>query len=240
MADTTVLVGGDGEGLDISGQANRAEFNSSVDELDSTAFSDLCHRRVGGIVTSSFALTVLDEASTTDPWTTLKDLQGAAEAYYAWIESNASMAEGDYGVMLRALQSNFTRGGSIGALRAHEVSGNGDGQLIVCQVMQQDESLASSGNSTGFQFGALATGEVMWAQQYILSGTGTISGKLVSDDNSGFTSATDRLTFTATLAAPDAEEQTLSTATTDDWWRYEYTIATGPFTVVVLMGKALV
>jgi len=241
LIDSTVLVGGTGEALDVSGSANSALFDGSVEELDSSAFSDLARRRVGGLATATFAMTVMDEASTAEPWTTLSDLFAVNPAYFAWIESNASMAEEDFGVMLKALESSFSRGGEVGAMRQMQIGGSGDGQLIVAQVLQQDESLSSSGNSTGFQFGALAAGETLWATQFVLSATaGTLDGIIVSDSQADFAASKEtQITFTQ-QSTVDAEQGSVAGAVTDDWWRYEYTIATGPFTVVVLMGKALV
>lgn len=235
MIDTTVLIGGSGEALDISGQANACEFSGSADEVDVTAFSDLAHRRIGALEDASFSLSVLDE-NAADPWTTLTDLFAAQNALWAWIESNSAMAEADRGIMLRALESQFQRGGALGSARQMEASGVGDSPIIMAQVLQQDESLASTGNSTGFQFGDLLTGETLYCVHWVLSVTGTITGTIESDDNSGFTTATTRASFTAATTV-DAELQTVAGPVTDDWWRYEYTIVTGPAVVVAMIGK---
>ena len=58
-----------------------------------------------------------------------------------------------------------------------------------------------------------------------------------SDDNSGFTSATNRITFTQATGVT-SELLSVAGAITDDYWRLSYTIVGGSFTFAVALGIA--
>jgi hypothetical protein len=236
LFDNYVVGGNASVCLDLSGNANSLAFDAPVEVLDVTTFANLVRKREAGLGDSNFSIrSQMDEAE--EPRATLEALHGDSDAYYGWIESNASMAEGDYGLFVQALASTLERTGELGQIHHINISGNGNGHLVVGRVLQQDESLTVTGASTGFQFGALAAGETMRATMFVLGATaGTLDMLVESDDNSGFTSATTRMTFSQ-FSAIGAEQQSVAGAVTDDYWRVSYTIATGPFTAVVIMGK---
>ena len=236
MIDTTLLAGNASEAIDLSGYANSLEFSESAEEVDATTIEDTVRRRIASLKDAAFNFKCADDDSG-QPWDTLQDLFGAADCQFAWISSNASMAEGDIGVMVQALESSYERGGDVGSLKEISVSGNGDGPMIWSKVLQQDESLASTGQSTGFQYGSVAAGETMYAKCFCLSlGGGSIQVDIESDDNSGFTSATQRISL-ASQSSVSTVTGSVAGAITDDWWRANYTIVTGPAVVVVMIGK---
>ena len=237
MIDTTLLAGNASESVDLSGHANSMSFTKNVEESDVTTFSDLARRRIGSLTDSQFSFTCLENNATEDPWKTLADIFATEACYYGWIESNASMAEADRGVFIKGLQSVYEKGGELGSVLTLNVSGNGDGPMIFGQVLQQDESLGSSSNSTGFQFGALAAGETLHCVQWVLSvDNGSIVGVIESDDAADFVGATTEATFTS-ATGKTTEEKTISGAVTNTYWRYKYTIVTGPAVVVCMIGK---
>ena len=236
--DLTILAGNGSECIDLSGFSNASSFDGSIEKKDCTTFADLARRWLGGAKDFAFNIdTFHDDGG--QPWDTLNDIFGSAAAYFAWLESNAAMAEADFCAFGRALESNYAGpgGGAHGELQMVNVSGGGDGALVYGQVLQQDESLTVTGNSTGFQFGALATGETLSCVQFVLSVTaGSIVGTIESDDAADFVGATTEATF-ASATGPIVTEQTVVGPATNTWWRYEYTITTGPAVVVTLIGK---
>lgn len=236
LIDNTIVAGNATQCLDLSGNSNSLSFTDPIEEVDTTSFADLVRRREGTVHDSDFSISIQgDEAA--EPRATVEALQGDADSFFAWVESNASMAEGDYGLFVQALQTQLERTGEHGAIHMLNISGNGNGHLVIGRVLQEDSALASSGQSTGIQFGSLSAGETMYASMFVLNATaGTLDMVVESDDNSGFTSATTRMTF-AQASAIGAFQQSVAGAVTDDWWRVDYTIATGPFTVLVIMGK---
>jgi len=236
MIDTTLLAGSATEAIDLSGYANSLLFSETAEEIEAACIGDLARRRIAALKDATFSFTCADDDSG-DPWDTLQDLFAADGAHFGWVQSNSAMAEGDRGVMVEALETSYARGGDVGALRTIQIAGNGNGPMIYARVLQQDESLTVSGNSTGINFGALSTGETLYCKQWVLSVTaGSIVGTIESDSSGGFSSPTTQATFTS-ASGTTTEEQTVVGPQTDTWWRYEYTITTGPAVVLVMIGK---
>ena len=84
----------------------------------------------------------------------------------------------------------------------------------------------------------------MFAALHVLSASGTsptLDVVLQSDDNSGFSSAVSRITFTQATGIT-SQWSTLAGAQTDDYWRASYTIggsATPTFTFALVIGIAV-
>ena len=98
----------------------------------------------------------------------------------------------------------------------------------------------ASGTGTAVAFTAPTATQSLYASFHVLSvtGTGTLTLKVQTDDNGSFTSATDRITFTAATTGNTAQWSSVAGAITDDWWRITYTISgTGPaFAFAVTAG----
>lgn len=98
----------------------------------------------------------------------------------------------------------------------------------------------ATGNGTATLVKAVAAGQKVYglAQVFTVTGaTPSMTLKIQSDDNIGFTTPTDRLTFTAFTTA-GFEMQSLAGAITDTYWRAVWTISgTSPnFTFGVCLG----
>ena len=91
-----------------------------------------------------------------------------------------------------------------------------------------DGSITATGNSTGANLGAVGATEKCYVAIHCTSVSGTstptITFKLQSDDNSSFTSPTDRITFTG-ITAIGADFQSVAGAITDTHWRLNYTVS---------------
>jgi hypothetical protein len=89
----------------------------------------------------------------------------------------------------------------------------------------------TSGTGTGLQLGAVAAGKRLYAAVHVLSvaGTGTpsITLRVESDDNSGFTSASTALTFAAATAPGGQIIRSDGTAITDSYYRIGWTVTGG-------------
>ncbi len=235
MIDTTLLAGNASEAIDLSGNANALAFTATIDEVDTTTISDLVKRRIGSVTDASFSCSVFDDDSG-QPWDTLEDIFNTA-CQFGWVESNASMAEADFGVMLQALEASFEMGGAHGEARMVNISGAGDGPMIFGQVLQQDESLTTTGSSVGFQFGTVTTGETLVGNLWVLSVTAGTIDCVVESDSAGFAGANTRGTFAQASGTTSERIEMAGDASGDDYFRLTSTIATGPATVVCMIGK---
>lgn len=84
-----------------------------------------------------------------------------------------------------------------------------------------------------------AAGRSLFAVLHVTATTGTnLAVKVQSDDNSGFTSPTDRITFSTVSAAGWQYSSVAGALTTETWWRVTATIGTGAFTFACYFGIA--
>lgn len=236
VKDKTVLAGNGSLALDLSGFGNDLKFDDPFDEKGTTSWSDTVHRRIAILGDASFSMAVQLETAS-DPRATLQGILGDAAGILTYIDSNASMAEGDRCYSVKALASELGIPIEHGEITEATLTGKGDGPVVDGQVLQEDGSLTVTGTSVGIQLGSVAAGESAYADMHVLTATaGTLDMIVESDDNSGFTSATTRLTFAQVATTPSSFRQTVAGAITDDWWRASYTIATGPYVAVVTLG----
>lgn len=86
----------------------------------------------------------------------------------------------------------------------------------------------ATGDGTAVQQGAVAANKRVYGNLHVLSVAGTstptITVKVQSDDNSGFTTPTDRLSFAAKTAPGGEALRSDGTAITDTYWRATWTI----------------
>jgi len=115
--------------------------------------------------------------------------------------------------------------GSVGDIHEFEVSAsNASGRLVRGKVALPSGSVSgASGNGTGYQLGALSATQKLYAALHVfdVSSGGSVVFKVQSDDNAGFTTPTDRITFVAATGAT-WENGNVAGAITDDYWRVTY------------------
>lgn len=137
------------------------------------------------------------------------------------------------------LNSRTVLDGAVGDLATHSVTFAGN-QPMVRGVLDTVSTITTSSNSTGTLIGAVSASQRVWAACHFLTAAGTtpsITVKIQSDDNSGFTSATDRITFTA-QTAKGAQFSSAVGAITDTYWRALWTVSgtTPSFQTRVVIG----
>lgn len=218
-------------GLDLSCFTNQVNVNVDVAEVDVTTFcSGGWTVPIGGLKSS-----VLSFSGPTDMATATAANKSAVDEYL-----NVQLG-GDWPVTVvpagssagavayftnSCLYSRTILSGAVGDMAMHSVEYHGKNP-VVRGVVETAQTITATGNSTGQQLGAVASGQRIWAAVHFLTADGTtpsITVKIQSDDNSGFTSPTDRITFTA-ATAKGAEFASAMGPFTDDYWRAEWTVS---------------
>lgn len=131
----------------------------------------------------------------------------------------------------------FTRGvngqynpltGDIGELVGFDVDLNAANTLLVRGQVGALGTKTVTGTGAGVQLGAVSALQKIYAALHVkdtIAGTTpTLDVTIESDDNSGFTTPTTRLTFTQVTTVIGAQWQELAGAITDDWWRVKWTL----------------
>lgn len=218
------------DGLDASCFANMVSVNVEVAELDKTTFCSGGWREViGGIKSVAFELegpqdlATAAASATSGPDQELGLLVGNAYTA-AFVPAGSSSGAVAYFTSAR-LMSYSPWGDAVGDLATWKTSWMGT-ERMVRGVCAHAATLTATGQSAAHQIGAVSASQRMYAAFVVQTAGGTtpsITVKLQSDDNAGFTSATDRITFTA-ATAKGGQFSSVAGAVTDDYWRLQWTI----------------
>mgnify|MGYP000879394114 CR=1 FL=1 len=150
----------------------------------------------------------------------------------------AYLADGAYASMMPV-------GGAVGDPGRYNFSAVpatlADGHKLVRGLLEANRTVTSSSNTTGSNtLGAVSASQRLSASLHVftLSGTSpTLTVKVQSDDNSGFTTPTDRITFSAATTR-SGQFSYINGAVTDTYWRVSWAIG-GTGTPTVAFAVAL-
>lgn len=223
LTDAKVLLGS----YDQSGQHNALAFAFGAELRDATAFGAANRKYTPGLRTFSYTHEGLWIAGSGSIDEELFNNLGTADRILTAVPAGAT--EGNTAFFARVVAGDYSMGDRIGEVLPFSGGGQssrGHG-LIRGTLMSWRASEASTGNGTGRQLGAIATGQTIYAALHVLGvfdGADTLDVTVESDDNAGFTSAVTRLTFTQ-ASAIGSEWKSLAGPITDDYWRVVWTIA---------------
>lgn len=230
LTDTSIYAGA----LDASCFGNTVELTMDGETVDATTFCSGGWRvMIPGLETWSASFGgPQDLAATTAANTNTPDevYQLTVGSSYPLMFVPAGAAEGSvaYGSNGQ-LNMYVPLTGSIGDLAEHNTQWGpaATNQPLVRGVFATKQTVTATGNGTGHQVGAVSASQRVYAGVHFLTAGGTtpsITVILESDDNSGFTSATTRATFTAATAR-GAQWTSVAGAITDDYWRLRWTVS---------------
>jgi hypothetical protein len=132
-----------------------------------------------------------------------------------------------------------SRGGQVGELHMCNFTLK-NGPIGRGIILDFQTAFAASADSTGVQHGAVAAGLRVRAviAATAIAGSPELDVIIESDDNSGFTTATTRLTFGQITTANVSEYlETSGAAITDDYWRVSATFGgTGSINFIVSLA----
>lgn len=229
-------------GADLSGHSNKVEITAEVEDKDTTNYRSGGWKEVlGGLASSEIAgegqweagdPSKVDDAS----WAALGGL-----GPYTVCPNDSAVAALAY--LTRGMRAEFTFGESVGEVAPWSGMVKSSWPVARGQIGHPPGTArTASGTGTALELGALAAGQRLYAALHVLSVAGTdaptITGRIESDADAGFTSPTTRLTFAAVTAAGGQILRTNGTAITDTHYRVAWEISgTAPsFLFAVSLG----
>ena len=212
------------DGYDLSSNINAVTLDITADEVEVTTLqSGGFKERLGGLKDSTISMDGFFESGANKPDALLGASVG--NEIIATIVPDAGV--GNIAYFLKSKLFSYNIFGAVGEVAPFNISKSQSSDIVVRGTIAIDGSITASGNTSGAQLGAVSSTQSVYAvvHCYGVSGTSTptITFKLQSDDNSGFTSPTDRATFTD-ITAIASEIKKVSGAITDDYWRLNYTV----------------
>tara|TARA_R100000742_G_C4277472_1_gene99384 strand:+ start:218 stop:943 length:726 start_codon:yes stop_codon:yes gene_type:complete len=212
-------------GYDLSSHITSVNLDISAEELDATTINSSGFKsKLGGLKDSTLQMDGFYEAGANKP----DALLGASVGSELIVSTVPDAGVGNTAYFMKSKLFNYQMFGTVGEVAPFSITKSQSSDIVVQGKVEIDSALTATGNSTGVQLGAVGAAERVYVaiHCYGVSGTSspTVTFKLQSDDNSSFTSPTDRITFTA-ITAIGADFQSLAGAVTDTYWRLNYTIS---------------
>lgn len=235
-------------GRRISKDANKVTLSPARTSVDISACEDVANRYAKGPRSSEISVSGVGTQSELALLTRL-----ASEAFPEVEEPflifhDASAVIGGIASFVQAQVQGVTVGGERAGSQGFDAKVAGNGRpYLYASILQNNVGGAAIGTngaaSSGVNLGALTAGKVAaFCVQVVdppgITGTGTptITLRIESDDNSGFTSAVTRATFTArtTAGGQILEIDGDTTPISDTYWRLAWTVSgtTPGFTVM--------
>jgi hypothetical protein len=221
--------------LDITAAQSAVAVAAGAEAQDDTVFGDDTRSNKGGLKTVELSGEGFYNANTSLDNKFFVNTGGAGVPVTIVPEA---IAVGGVSYFINASNSQYTPyQGSVGDLLKFSFTAMARKSNLIQGQVEYTNTAIASGNSTGDQIGAITSAQKMYAVVHCTSGTGTLDIDVESDDNSGFTSAVTRGSFTQ-LTAAGSELISISGPVTDDYWRINFTIGGGSpsFTFVVSLG----
>lgn len=212
-------------GYDLSDHITSVNLEITAEELDATTINSGGFReKLGGIKDTSLQMDGFYEAGANKP----DALLGASIGNELIVTTVPDAGVGNTAYFMKSRLFSYQMFGSVGEIAPFSISKSQSDDEVVQGKIELDGALTASGNSTGVQLGAVGATERVYVAIHCtaVSGTSTptVTFKLQSDDNSSFTSPTDRITFTG-ITAIGADYQSAAGAITDTYYRLNYTIS---------------
>lgn len=216
-------------GVDLTSHSNKIEISTEVEVKDATNYaSEGWGEVLGGLASSEWSGAGQWEAG--DPSKVDDASWSQLGGIGPWSASaNNSAAAGSLAYLTNALRADYKIGEAVGEVAPWTSTAKSSWPVARGQFAHPPGTpRTATGTGTALQLGAVAAGRRLYATLHVLSVAGTtpsITARVESDDNSGFSSATTRLTFAAANAVGGQILRTDGSAITDTWWRMAWTIS---------------
>ena len=213
-----VMLGGN----DLSGASNAIAASYGCVALDGTVLTNKSRNFAGGLKQTKLSVKgfwdplvvgapVFADISLTDIMT--------------W---GFTQTEGGVVYFQKGMVAQYSQSGKVGDLLPFGVTAEAAGDLVRATLMARKTAIAASGNGTGFQLGAVASGQSVYAALHVTAASGTSEHDtlvLQSSVDNTFASPTTRITFADPGAVLGAQLLSLAGPVTDTWWRFVWTVS---------------
>ncbi|MEU9888671.1 hypothetical protein [Sphaerisporangium sp. NPDC051011] len=215
-------------GVDLTGQSNKVELSSEVEEKDTTNYASAGWKEIiGGLASSEITgegqweagdPSKVDDAS----WSQLGGIG-------PWTVGPLGASVGDLAYFTNALRADYKLGDAVGEVAPWSGTATGSWPVVRGQIAHPPGTArTSTGTGTGLNLGAVAAGRRLHAALHVLSAAGTtpsITARVETDTSAAFAAPTTRLTFAVANAPGGQILRTAGTAITDTWARLAWTIS---------------
>ena len=224
-------------GYSLASSFNAVGLTASSSMQDDTVYGDTFACSAAGV--SSVALE--GEGfwqSATD--SALCSSLGTSDTVVTVLPQEQSIGSAALFTKLTTSEYNPIAGGTVGEMLSFRLSGESTNEkLHTGEVLVAPATYASSSTSTPNALGAASSTQTIYSALHVyeVNSAGTLDCVIQSDDASGFSSPTTRITHTQ-FSAIGSEIKSLAGAVTDTYWRCSFTISGSfDFTISLAIGR---
>jgi len=205
--------------FDISGDMNEGHLMTRVSPLDTTTFGNSYRSRLAGLLEFDAAYRGFWQGGDGAIDDNLFDNLGSSNRNLTICPETGAAGEVSY--ISRAVGVDYSFGGNVGEMLAFDMSLNGQKQPLVRSTVMETGVKTTTFNGTARQLGQVSATQKLYALLHVIAASAgdTLDVKVQSDDNSDFTSPTDRVTFSQATAVGSEWATPVDGPITDDWWR---------------------
>ncbi|MGW0537810.1 hypothetical protein [Streptomyces sp. NPDC003032] len=224
LTDVRLFTGG----ADLTGHSNKVEISAEVEDKETTNYASQGWKEIlGGLASAELSGEGQWEAG--DPGKVDDHSWASLGGLGPWSIGPAGASVGGLSYFTNALRADYKLGEAVGEVAPWTGTAKSSWPLVRGQFAHPPGTArTATGTGASLNVGAVAAGKRLYASLHVLSvaGTGTpgITGRIESDDATGFSSPTTRLTFSSASAVGGQILRTDGTAITDTWWRVAWTI----------------
>ncbi|MDE2103671.1 MAG: hypothetical protein KGL39_40915 [Patescibacteria group bacterium] len=221
-------------GNNLSGIMNAVALSYKAVALENTRFGANTKNMLGGLKEVS--------VSAKGYWDSAYDAALFSDVGNGDIITAAAQGgtEGNVAYFLQVLAAEYQTGTKVGENLPFSLTADAQGNLIRGLIAANRTGITASGTGTGFNLGAVASGQSLWAALHVLSATGTtpsLEMVIQGASSNTFSAPTSVLTF-APMAVPGALFASVAGPLAETWYRGDWTITgtTPDFAFLLAMG----
>lgn len=229
------------DSYDLTGDMSAVALEAGVEAKDVTTFGATARVSTPGLWTARATAAGLVNLGTGLSEEFLSSKLGIIDQPLSF--ASAGGADGDIAYTLMAALGQFIPlGGEIGELDKFTLEAMATSYELVRGIVAKNGTVSGAGSGTAFNLGLVASGKQLFATLHVLaiSGGGTWTFKVQSDDTNGFPSAIDRITFSAvTVKGSQWAVPVNGPIASDIWWRGNWSVSGGAgnsITFVIVIG----
>lgn len=228
------------DGLALTNYANEVSVKTSIDDQEVTTFASGGYReRIAGLKTVDSSVKGLWQSPVDAPaWTNL-----AVADQNVTYTSNGTVGEPAH--FFQGSNFSVERFGKIGEVDPFGLSimstnavGMVNGQLAAAKGNISATGVLGSGQTGLSTNSQVSATQYLYGVVHVFTAGTTMTLKIQSDDNAGFSSPTDRITLSAITTTGGTWVTRLAGPITDTYFRYNCTAITGTFNVAAAIGIA--
>lgn len=237
LTDVTLLV----NGMDMSPFSGEFTFDEMVAMQEARNFAARGYEVVvPGLFSAAATINGHADYASGAVSSTFNSASKGSQAGVSILPVGSASVEGSQCSFMSArLQAMKMLTGPVGSVADFSMAFVSDAAEVEGFVSAPLASRTTSGlTTTGQQIvGGVPDGKRMYAALHVTAAAGTdLAVKIQSDDNSGFTTATDRITFSTVSAAGWQFGSVAGPLTGETYWRTVVTIASSTFTFATVLG----